>query len=228
MEPPSESGPPAAQSVSPFDAWYATPPVLYYDRSPFQVALLSFATLGSYGTYWTIRVRRLADVRLGKERRPYWYYWGLLVPILNLYLIFSAVSRAEGRVEATGVRVTIPYWLSMLGLGFIDLLWRLPGSYATISLVSSGFFVAMHASWARAERVDDPARVYPPFMWFEWVIVVLGGILNALVFIGSFVDVSPPERNVVIGVMAVIAATLAVSWTAGKKIAAGAARGGSS
>jgi hypothetical protein len=194
-------------------------PELFYGRTPFQIALLLFATLGVYETYWLIRTRRLADYRLHQEVRPYWHYFGLIVPFLNIYLVFSAASRAQRRVEASLGSATVSFPLFLFVALVLDWLWRLPGSYWIVSFLSGIPIIVMHADWARAERADDPARTWTNFMWAEWLFVILGFLLVALAVAGSLVDVSRAEQLTVVAVVIIIIGTLFATYRMGKNVA---------
>lgn len=190
----------------------------YYDRSPLQIALLLFCTLTVYMYYWIIRTRRLADVRLEAEVRPYWHYLGLAVPVLNVYLIFSAVHRADRCVRTRGVSPALPFWLLVLVAFALDLLGRLPAPFWLVCWLANVPIVAMHVWWARAEREEAPTRSWTRFTWGEWTVMIAGTIFVALVFAGMLLDATRAEKGFILGVVAVAAATIVAAAIAAQRL----------
>src|SRR3979411_1648004 len=109
------------------------PRELYFQRTPFQLAILTFCTFGIYPLFWVIRARRFAERRLERDVTSYWFYFTLLIPIYGLIVFFESYSTGQRRVTASSVRPAAPFWLSALGIVVMGLLWRLPGSYFTLS-----------------------------------------------------------------------------------------------
>jgi hypothetical protein len=72
------------------------PRELYFQRTPFQLAILTYATFGLYQIYWVIRARRFAERRIERELTPYGYYWTLLIPIWGLIVWFRSVLLRPG------------------------------------------------------------------------------------------------------------------------------------
>lgn len=192
--------------------------VVFYERSPFQIAILILATWGLYSAYWIVRVRRLADLRLGLPVRPYWHYWGYLVPILNLYLVFSALSRAQRRVRASGVRLVTPYAVSLVVATVLCNLWPLPGAYWSLCWLGLIPLSVTHISWAKAERADAPTLPWPLLTVPELLIIVIGGLLDAAVVWQSSAGVTMPQQLTVAGVSVALCAMLAVCFVATKKL----------
>jgi hypothetical protein len=192
--------------------------VVFYERSPLQIAILTLTTCGLYSAYWIVRVRRLADLRLGLPVRPYWHYWGYLVPILNLYLVFSALSRAQRRVRASGVHLVIPYGVSLVVATVLCNLWPLPGAYWTLCWLGLIPLSVMHISWAKAERADAHTTPWPLLTIPELVIIVIGGLFDAAVIWQSSAGVPMPQQLTVTGVSLALFAMLAVCFVETKKL----------
>src|SRR6202011_4852405 len=65
---------------------------LYFQRTPFQFTVLTFATFGVYPLYWMIRARRFAERRLERHVTSYWFYLTLLIPIYGFIVHFESYS----------------------------------------------------------------------------------------------------------------------------------------
>ena len=154
-------------------------------RTPFQIALLSFATLNTYSVYYVIRGLRLAERRMGQRERSYWFALWLIVPGLNIAYFYGSFNRICERVRTSGVNPPVNFGLQALAMNVVDLLWRLPDPYWLISLLSSILLGTIHMSVAQAERLDEPEYVWPPLNWFEWLLIVLGFAFLSLGMIGT-------------------------------------------
>ena len=184
----------------------------YFQRTPFQLAILTFATFGAYYIYWIIRARRFAERRLEREVTPYSYYWRLLIPIWGLIVFFESFSTASRRVNAAGVRPAVPFWLCALGVLALGLLWRLPGSYYILCLLDGIAMLPAYAVFARAERVEAPAASWARFTVAEWIISIAGGAVALFAFLGSAVEVSAAEAYTVLGVAGAWLAAFIATW----------------
>lgn len=180
-------------------------------RTPFQVAVLSFATLGLYGIYWLIRGRRIAEKYLGDEITSYWWYLFWLIPIVALVSGIMSASKIERRCIASGIRAPrISFALLTFFFFVSDATWRLPDPYWFFSCVVPPIFIAaMQSTVSKAERADYPTHAHPKFTVWEWLITILGGLFLLLAIAGTFTGLTTPTQvYYMIGIVVLIAATL--------------------
>lgn len=213
---PSAPGAPSTTETGVDDA---LSPDQRYMATPFQFGLLSVASLGVYGFYWLFKLRRVVDDASGKPIAP-WYWWlGLLVPFLNLFLYFGLLNDLEVKVASSGRRPPT-LWLVGLCAGLLNLTWRLPGAWALITILSFIPLMIVQANalaWQR-HLYTAPSRAHR-FRWWEWLIIVIGGIFQILVLLGSLVPhegSTPADPWVVGGLAGITLATLLWTGIAGE------------
>ena len=212
----SACGLPLAAASVPAAVAVDTPPYapreLYLQRTPFQAAVLTFATFGLYAIYWMVRARRRAERRLERHVTSGWFFFTLLIPIYGLIVFFESMSTAQRRVAAAGEPVRIAFWVWALGYLVVGLLWRLPGSYFVVTYLDGLCLLPIYAAFARAERREAPDARWARFTAWEWIVAVAGSVFAVLVYIGALIDVALAERVTVLAVAAAWAIALVVTW----------------
>jgi hypothetical protein len=164
----------------------AQPVTLPYDRTPLQVLLLGYATLGLYHYYWLIRATRMAEERL--EPRERLSFWTLLVPIWNMITYFSGLKTIEDRVRADAIRPLLPFWVfGVAGLAFVYL-WRLPKGYGCIEFLAPVWTALLHVYVMRAELAEGLSPKNKLTMWE--IVILIGGLPTVMLFIAlyGFID----------------------------------------
>jgi hypothetical protein len=162
-----------------------------YRRSPFQVALLTFATFGLYFFVWAFWARRWCAATLERQDQPIWKTVALIIPIFNLFLMFDLGKMIEGtlwRAQLPPARLSLP-WVA-LSIFFISALQRLPDPYWLVCLL---FFLPIaYLQFALVRAQIALTHLMPtPLRWYEWVVAVLGFAWLILAAIG----VSLPDDN---------------------------------
>lgn len=180
-------------------------PIAFFNRTPFQVFLLDIASFGVYTVYWLIANRRLADRAM--KRKPFsgWVWLLLIVPIANLFILFSSYNEICKRVRASGISPPVAFGLQALAMLLIGGLWKLPGAFYLISFFSSVLVATMHVSLNYAEVADglDPSK--SKLGAWEIAILIAGGALVVLALFGSTVDEPQLAWFVVAGVFICLA-----------------------
>jgi uncharacterized membrane protein YhaH (DUF805 family) len=169
---------------------YTTINVPTFNRTPIQVLLLDVSTFGLYTLYYLIRNYHLAQIRLNDKRRPWWAWFGLFIPIVNIYFYYGSFSYIGKRVEASGVKVYVPFGIQALILFCFGALYRLPGAWAFLALLNSVVLANMHSRLAKAEAIDFPLRVRPKMTAWEIGILVVGFLFVGLSVWGTVVPSS--------------------------------------
>jgi hypothetical protein len=162
-----------------------------YRRSPFQVALLTFATFGLYFFIWAFWARRWCAATLERQDQPIWKTVALIVPIFNFFLMFELGKMIEGtvwRAQLPPTRLPLP-WVA-LAIFLITVLQRLPDPYWLVYLLA--FLPIAYLQFALVRARFALTGLGPtPLRWYEWVVAVLGIAWHILVAIG----VSLPDNG---------------------------------
>jgi hypothetical protein len=156
-----------------------------YRRSPFQVALLLVFTGGLYLFYWAFKVRRWCEVTLEKPNQSLWKTIALVVPIFNLFLLYDLGLLIKG----VGFRARVPVSgaVAMFGIlaFFVGLLGRLPTPYWTVTFFAFVPLTMMYFPFERAQLAIVGSAALPQrFIWFEYLIIILGAVFWGLVLLG--------------------------------------------
>lgn len=183
--------PPPAVTLAP-DAAY-DPDSLRADVSPpfFAVSItklvvLSVCTFGLYELCWFYRNWRLARER-GED---VWPVLRTLFAIFFVYALFRRIRDGGDNFELSDGDLPAG-WLA-LGWIVVSLLYQLPDPYWLVSFGTVAFLVPVQMAANRINRVRAP-RHDPNgrFGVVNWIAVVVGGLVLALVTIGAFL---PPRE----------------------------------
>jgi hypothetical protein len=157
-----------------------------YTRSPFQVALLFFVTLGLYVFWWSYRVRRSCAALLEEPDSCGWKSVGLIVPLLNLYLFFDLFEK----IKIASMRAGLQPPPALAAYGIIGLFafvffGVLPLPYASLAMLYFVPFAVAHMYLQQAQQAMAGAKSAPQrFGMIEIALLVLGGAFRVLVMIG--------------------------------------------
>jgi hypothetical protein len=146
--------------------------------------MLMISTFGCYLIYYLIVNHRIAQRRLAVQVRPWWAWFGLVVPFLNAYLVYSAFSAIGRRIELSGGGSRRAVLTIAVLLGVVNATWRLPDPWWFIFSVSGAPLLSILQSWLwRAERNDNPGLTPTTSVW-EVLTIIVGLICTALVGVG--------------------------------------------
>lgn len=161
-------------------------------RTPAQVLLLAYTSFGVYELYYMLRGRRLAQRRLGEPEESYWTGLKLIIPIYGFFYYFLCWNKIGERTSASGIQPPVPFGIQVIPMFAVDLGWRafylVPDPYWFILLLNVLVLGTIHASVARAERVDEPDYIWPRLHWGEWTIIIIGSVLILLDGFGMSTD----------------------------------------
>lgn len=161
----------------------------YYARSPFQVGLLSFCTLGIYVFWWSFYTRRSAAALLEQPENAFWMSAALLVPLFNLWVFYDLLEKVK--VLGLRARLHISGGLLVAGLAWLALAVcsRLPAPAYALSLLSFLCLAYLQTFVTRAEFVLSDRTITPKaFGWVEILVIVIGGAFKVFVFAGMLID----------------------------------------
>ena len=156
----------------------------FFSVSQAKLVVMSFCTLGLYQYYWFYKNWRLVRDRTGENISP---AWRAVFTIFYCYSLFNRVRNHDSQSPASGLSA------GALAAGWIvlTLLANLPDPYWLVYFVSifvlTNVQAAINASnLAASPNHDQNAR----FSAWNWVAVVLGGLVFVLAVIGTFLP--PP------------------------------------
>ncbi len=147
-------------------------------RSKFVV--LSLVTLGLYPAYWAYRNWWWVKQTRDKE------VWPVVRAIFSPIFMFSLLNHLETEAMDEGFDVAWSPGLIALLFFALTASWRLPDPYWLVSLLA---FVSLLAPQGTANAIHTKVTGQPPnatYSAFAIGVVIIGGILLAMVIIGTF------------------------------------------
>jgi hypothetical protein len=157
----------------------------FFSPTALKFTLLSMTTLGLYQLYWFYRNWIVIKSRSGEDLMPFWR--AFFAP-LWAYSCFRHIRQAAALNSIAG-----PPNIGLLAIGYFILtaLWRSPDPYWLVCFLSFIPLLPANAAIIRInERIVGEAAVSARISGWEWVILVVGGLLLVLSVIGAFMP--PP------------------------------------
>ncbi len=157
-----------------------------YARSPFQVGLLFFVTLGLYVFWWSYRIRRSVAAMLEEPDQPVWNTLGLLVPFLNLFILFSLFEKIKVAALRAGLQPppALAAW-GFAGIIVFVVFNRLPIPYVSLAMLYFIPFAVAHFYFMHAELLLMGRNAIPRgFSALEIIVVILGLGFRGLIMLG--------------------------------------------
>lgn len=160
-----------------------------YRRSTFQVAVLLFLSSGLYVFWWSYYIRRSAAALLEERDSPVWRSLGLLIPLVNLFLIYELFEKIKVASLRAGLRPpqAFPAW-GILGVVVLVVCGGLPVPYAALAMLYFIPFAMAHSYFAHAELLLAPHKALPAAFSIVEVFVVIAGVgwRSLLMFVYTF------------------------------------------
>lgn len=142
--------------------------------------VLSTLTLGLYEIYWFYQNWTRIKEREGSNIVP------VLRAVFSIFFCYSCFTliRDRGAKVKAGSLAAGP-----LAAGWIlaTLTWRLPDPYSWLTMVAIVFMLPVQALANRINAIEAPSH-HPngEFSAANWVVMVIGGIVLVLAFVGTF------------------------------------------
>ena len=192
-----------------------------FQRTPLQVAILTFLTLGFYSFYWLTRTVRQARRILEREPAPWWYAIGLGVPVLNLLLNYQWFGNIAWAVRRAGLRPSVPYGFFIpVPLIFTIVGNKAPNPWFLLSFFYFVPFAVMAYDMLRAEMILQGADFPRPRLTVIEILVIVLGVANlAFIVAGTLLDRRATSLTpwVTAGVLAGVLALLVVCGLLSKR-----------
>lgn len=148
--------------------------------------LLYISTCGLYFFYWFYKTTRSLADHHQLDKNAGLYTLGLLVPLLNIYLLwrlFKDIQQYSRRAGSTVLKY--PGWLALLFLALSGL-YRLPALYSFLgfsSVLPILYLQSLLNLYWQKEQPERPLRTR--LNWIEIVICLLGTTLLTLAVFGA-------------------------------------------
>jgi hypothetical protein len=155
-------------------------------RALWQIFILYITTCGLYFFYWFYKTSQDLYDNQPNMVKPLWRTLGLLVPLLNIYLLWKLFSDIKKRCAQA--RIAFPFYPSLVTLIFIlcSALYRLPNlfSFLGFSSVLPVLLVqnTLNQYWQKEEA---PLTAPRKFSIAEILICLIGTTLLTLAVIGA-------------------------------------------
>ena len=153
----------------------------YFVVGTTKLVVMSICTLGIYELYWCYRNWQCIKEREQSNLMPFWR--AVFAPLW----VFSLARDVKERADHLGIGNSLrPMLIGILYLA-LSIQWRLPGLYWVISFFSFAALLPIQAtdtsvSAANASGTQDHSQFTP----WNYVAVVLGGLVFVLGVVGSF------------------------------------------
>ena len=177
--------PPSAEVADIRPATTGTPP--FFAVSPIKLAVLSVCTMGVYELYWFYRNWKLIRSREETSILP---FWRAFFAVLFCYPCLRRIR--EAGLER-GVSPALPAgWLASAWI-VTTVAVKLPDPYWLVTLLAVVFLVPVQSHVDRLNSLAVPGHDRNArFSAWNWVAVVLGGLLVVLAIIGTFLPEPAP------------------------------------
>ena len=176
--------PPAAELVLPEDI-RSDSQIPFFAVSPLKLVVMSVCTFGLYDLYWFYKNWQLFKLREKEKISP---FWRAFFAIFFCHSLFSEIREWQ---QELGKGAMPAGWLA-LGWIVTNFMWRLPDPLWLISMASVVFLVPVQKVVNEINRVEAPEHdPNAKIQGANWIAIVLGGLLLALVLVGLFLPADP-------------------------------------
>lgn len=165
----------------------------FFTTSPLKFALMSLCTFGFYELYWFYCNWWLIKGRTGQAIMPFWRAF------FALFWVYSLFKHIKTSAIEHNIATTLPIgWLAFVYF-ILQLLWQLPDPIWLVSVFSFAILMPANtlalkvnqhmATNSDTDTVNDNFKNETFTLW-NWLGLIVGGILWVLVLIGLFM---PPS-----------------------------------
>jgi hypothetical protein len=150
-----------------------------------KIFFMSLCTLGIYQLYWMYRHWRLIQARDRSDIMPFWRAFFGVIFCWPLFKRIKEDGETHGVTEGFAFEVLAVLYIAL------NITWQLPDPWWLIGLATTVVvtLVQHHANRVNAAAAPDHERNDRLTGW-NWVAVVLGGMLLLLALVGLFVPES--------------------------------------
>lgn len=153
----------------------------FFTTSTLKLALMSICTLGIYELYWFYKNWLLIKKRTGQNIMPFWR--AFFAP----FWAYSCFKNVKESAKEHDVPESLSIGVLAIVYFILQSLWKLPDPYWLVSFLS--FTVILPANSVALninKRLISNFKNNESFSGWNWVGLVLGGLLAMLSIVGSF------------------------------------------
>ena len=159
----------------------STPELYFFTTSTFKLAVMSLCTFGIYELFWFYMNWVLIKERTRQDMRPFWR--AFFAPLWA----YSCFSHIKNFADDNNMHESLPAAQLAIGYFIVHALWKLPDPYWFVTFFS---FVLLIPANSAAENVNrsliSDFKNNDTFSVWNWVGIILGGLLFLLSLIGTF------------------------------------------
>jgi hypothetical protein len=160
-------------------------PSRFFAVSLLKLTVLSVCTFGIYDLYWFYRNWKLIRSHDEPQISP---FWRAFFAVFFCYPCFVRIKLAGA---ARGIDSVPPFGVLAILWILFRFAWRLPDPFLLLALLKVGFLLPVQSYVNRINAAEAPThKPNSRFTLWNWVTVVMGGSVLALVIVGAFV---PPK-----------------------------------
>jgi hypothetical protein len=157
--------------------------VLYFPVSPLKLVVMAFCTLGIYELYWYYKNWCLIKEREKLDIMPFWRAF------FAYFFCYSLFKKIRATAESQNIQKSIAPGLLATGWIITTILWKLPDPYWLVAYFAVFFLLPVQSVVSEINHVANPTHARNSnFTGWNIAGVVIGGLLFALVLIGTFVQ----------------------------------------
>jgi len=155
--------------------------VYFFTTSTLKLILMSICTFGIYELYWFYKNWVLIKERTEQNIMPFWR--AFFAP-LWAYSCFKHIKTVAGE---RNIQESLSIGLLAFVYFILQALWRLPDPFWLISFFSIALLIpANNVALEINKHLDTEFKNNEKFTGWNWVGLVLGGLLFVLSIIGAF------------------------------------------
>lgn len=165
------------------------------------IGVLTLSTFSLYVFYWLYTTwRELKTERSDPQMYPFWHVLAMFVPIYNLFRFHAHIRTIRELAQSHRVPTSLSpgwclvVWMIVGAIGMTSFrlslrgietpVWLDYGTTVALAAILAWAQSTLNTTWHAAPRGVAPTRVHPG----EWVTIVIGGLVNLLVLVGTAVE----------------------------------------
>lgn len=153
----------------------------FFTTSTFKLAVMSICTFGIYELYWFYKNWVLIKERTGQNIMPFWR--AFFAPLWA----YSCFKHIKSSANENSVPESLSIGLLSIVYFVLQALWKLPDPYWLVSFFSFTLLIPANSVAININKhLISDFNNNEAFSGWNWVGVVLGGLLFLLSLIGTF------------------------------------------
>ncbi len=159
-------------------------------QSTLDFVIKSLVSFTFYDLYWTYNNWKIINALTTRNLRAILRTVGLIVPILNIFLLYDQFKEIRNIASATSCATySHPGWIALLYIILPQLAQFLPGLLAIIAVGSFIFLIPVHNTIYKYMKNNHPAiKPHRSFNTVEKLLMILGSFIWVLIIWSVFTN----------------------------------------